>query len=217
MALGLASITVGLGTLNRSTMSGPASVARGASSGFGMRLKSGRWMMFNDKRILNYMSRAKRKSFNYFGAWVAKTARRSIRKRKNWSDPGHQPHSHVGLLRKLIYWGYDPVTDSEVIGPARLKSRSPYEPRTVPEVLEYGGVVKKEVTGALLGALLHAGKHTPRAYNMYHALKGKRGQTVAITYKPRPYMHPAFRAAFQDEKLMNAMWSKSVMKQAPAA
>ena len=148
---------------------------------------------------------------------MRKTARRSIRKRKSWSDAWKPPSSHTGLLKDFIFYSYDPHHDSVVTGPVKLRGQSPYGLRTVPEMLEYCGVAWKKVTGSLLGALLDAGEHTPRAYSMYHKLKRWKGKMARFTYEPRPYMGPAFRAAFQDEKLMNAMWSRSVMKQAPAA
>jgi len=70
------------------------------------------------------------------GAIATSTARHSIRPRKKPSPPGSPPSSHTGLLKKFIYFGYDPSKRSVVIGPVRLSERGRGE---APHLLEYGG------------------------------------------------------------------------------
>lgn len=69
------------------------------------------------------------------GAFVRQRAKTSIRKRKRPSPPGSPPSSHTGLLRKFIFFAYDPTTRSVVVGPAALRARP-----TAPEALEKGGM-----------------------------------------------------------------------------
>lgn len=50
------------------------------------------------------------------------------------SNPGEPPRSITGLLKKHIYFVYDPQKRSVIIGPARLNSST-----NAPEALEKGG------------------------------------------------------------------------------
>ena len=68
-----------------------------------------------------------------FGAYVRRAAKSSIRKAKSTSKPGRPPHSHVGTLKRLLYFGFDPATASVVVGPV------PFAAGTAPRVLELGG------------------------------------------------------------------------------
>lgn len=57
-------------------------------------------------------------------------------RRETASAPGEPPKSITGLLRNHIYFVYEPVEKSVIIGPARLNTPSP-----APGVLEHGGTV----------------------------------------------------------------------------
>ena len=91
-------------------------------------------MFFDRKAVTAKVDRASRKVLSKFGAFVRTTAKSSIRKRKAVSKPGQPPSSHVGLLRKLIYFGYDESRRSVVIGPTPLNGKA-----QAPPLLEYGG------------------------------------------------------------------------------
>lgn len=97
-----------------------------------MRIKS---LFFDRKVVLDAVDKAKRTVLSKAGAFIRTVARTSIRKRKGSAPPGSPPHSHVGLLRNFILFGYDRASDSVVVGPA--KSNKPNE---APRVLEHGGV-----------------------------------------------------------------------------
>jgi len=78
-----------------------------------------------------------------FGAFVRQRARTSIRTRKAPSRPGQPPSSHVGTLKRLIYFGYDTAARSVVIGPVLGGPAS-----GAPRRLEEGGVGNlKRLTG----------------------------------------------------------------------
>lgn len=91
-------------------------------------------MFFDRARVQRALDDGSRKVLSKFGAFVRRRAKSSIRKRKAVSQPGKPPSSHVGTLRNLIFFGYDPVLRSVVIGPTQSQSGS-----IVPRVLEYGG------------------------------------------------------------------------------
>jgi len=98
-----------------------------------MRLKD---LFFDTKAVRARTDRATRRVLSKFGAFVRRTARSSIRKRKRASQPGSPPSSHTGLLRRFIWFGYDPQKASVVIGPARLSRGGRGD---APALLEYGG------------------------------------------------------------------------------
>ena len=119
---------------------------------------------FNHKKVIAATDKATRSVLSRFGAFVRRTARSSIRRRKKASAPGRPPSSHTGLLKKFIFFGYDASRKSVVIGPAKLSGKNTGIPRT----LEMGG-----------SSLMQIEK------------KGKRiKKKTAIA--ARPYMGPAF-------------------------
>ncbi len=93
---------------------------------------------FDTKAVRSKTDKATRRVLSRFGAFVRRTARRSVRKRKNASPPGRPPSSHTGLLKKFIFFGFDAIRRSVVIGPARLSQNGRGE---APSALEYGGIV----------------------------------------------------------------------------
>jgi len=123
-----------------------------------MQIKS---LFFDKQTVLRAVDKAKRAVLSKAGAFIRTTAKHSIRKRKGPAPPGHPPHSHEGSLRRLIYFGYDPASDSVVVGPVGFK-RS-----TVPNVLEFGG--KTEVRTRRRGKVVR----------------------TRTTIAERPYMGPA--------------------------
>jgi hypothetical protein len=102
-------------------------------------MKIDKSMFFDRKAVMNSVDRGVRKVLSKFGAFVRTAARSSIRKRKRISQPGSPPSSHVGLLKKLIYFGYDAARRSVVIGPAPLRGTV-----EAPPLLEYGGKAKRK-------------------------------------------------------------------------
>ena len=101
-------------------------------------------LFFDRKAVMNKVDRATRKVLSKFGAFVRTTARSSIRKRKGISQPGSPPSSHTGLLKKFIYFGYEPIKRSVVIGPVRLTQKGRGE---APHLLEYGGSTTMKTKG----------------------------------------------------------------------
>ena len=93
-------------------------------------------LFFDSPKVLGAVDKATRKVFSRFGAFVRRTAKGSIRKRKKESAPGQPPSSHTGLLKRFIFFSYDPGRKSVIIGPMRLTENNRGD---APSALEYGG------------------------------------------------------------------------------
>jgi hypothetical protein len=107
-------------------------------------------LFFDRPRVQRAVNAANRRALAKAGAIVRKTAQRSLRKapyvtrkprggertdfRTKSSRPGQPPYSQTGLLKRFLFFGYDPARESVVVGPARLAKRG-----DAPHVLEYGG------------------------------------------------------------------------------
>ena len=121
-------------------------------------------MFFDRKPVIDATDRAARRMLSRFGAFVRQRARTSMRKRKGTSPPGKPPHSHTGLLRRFIFFGYDRRRRSVVIGPTALSNSN----GQAPALLEYGGTARLR---------------NPRT-----------GKTRAAVFRGRPFMGPAYEA-----------------------
>ena len=136
----------------------------------GMKVKAAKGLFFDRARVINAVDRTTRRNLSRFGAFVRQRARSSIRTRKRISEPGQPPTNRTGLLKRNIFFVYEPGRRSVVIGPALLNSSS-----GAPELLEHGGSVIR---------------------------KG-----VHMTYRPRPYMGPAFE---EEQSKLEKLWRNSV-------
>jgi hypothetical protein len=99
----------------------------------GMKINS---LFFDQPAVVRTTDRATRRVFSRFGAFVRRSARSSIRRRKRTSSPGQPPTSRTGLLKRFIFFGFDPTKRSVVIGPARLNGSGRGD---APSLLEHGG------------------------------------------------------------------------------
>lgn len=127
-------------------------------------LKEAKAAFFDAKKVIAATTKAQRRVLSRFGAFVRRTAKSSIRKRKRAAEEGKPPSSHTGILKKFLFFAYSPASQSVVIGPVRLGGKIGDAPRA----LEHGGRSK--------------------------ARRRERGRRVvrAIQLKPHPFMGPAF-------------------------
>ncbi len=100
----------------------------------GVRLSQAKRLFFDRQKVLFKLSRAERRVLSRFGAYVRQDARQRIRRRKRPSQSGESPTNQTGLLKRHIYFLFDPDRRSVVIGPARLRTGS-----EAPATLEHGG------------------------------------------------------------------------------
>ena len=90
---------------------------------------------FDRERVMRAAERAQVRLLSKFGAFVRTTAQRSMRQRKKGSsEPGQPPLAHSGELRKLLFFSFDPITKTVVVGPLGFKKSD------VPHLHEFGGV-----------------------------------------------------------------------------
>jgi len=117
-------------------------------------------MFFDRATVISKVDAGTRKVLSRFGAYVRTTAKQSIKNapfmqkkkrgeertnfRRGVSKPGQPPYSRSGLLKKFIYFGYDPTQRSVVIGPERL---SGWNKGKAPALLEYGGTTQSNLRG----------------------------------------------------------------------
>lgn len=146
--------------------------------GFG--IEQAKEFFFDSERVRRAVDRAGRKVLSRFGAYVRQSARSSIRKRKRISEPGQPPSSHTGLLKRFIFFAYDPEHQSVVIGPVRLGQKI----GDAPPALEYGGR-SHVVTGS----------------------RKRRRVVRTVTIRARPFMGPALE---KEKPKLPAMWRDSV-------
>ena len=146
----------------------------------GYRIDSIKGLFFDSAKVQAATSRAERNVLSRFGAFVRRRARTSIRKRKRPSEPGQPPSSHTGLLKRFIFFAYEPQRRSVLIGPVRLNQKV----GDAPAALERGGR-SQVVSGS----------------------RRRKRQIRTVTIRPRPFMGPAFEA---ERPKLPAMWANSV-------
>jgi len=144
---------------------------------FGLKIDQAKSTFFDRAKVKRAMNRKQRGVFMKFGAFVRRRAKSSIRKRKRVSQPGQPPSSHTGLLKRMIFFGYDQLNESVAIGPVKLNQKT----GNAPESLEFGGQSSTLDVGA----------------------KGKRRRRT-FKIEPRPFMRPAFK--IEQEQSLPAMW-----------
>ena len=153
----------------------------------GVDFKQARNFFFDAPAVAKAVGAATRRVLSRFGAFVRTSAKDSIRKRRGASAPGEAPHSHTGLLRRFIFFAYDPAQKNVVIGPVRLRGMV----GDAPAALEHGG----------RSTVIRTRFRRREGVNV----RERRRQDVLVAQ--RPYMGPAFR---KNLPALPAMWRDSV-------
>ena len=139
---------------------------------------------FDSEKVIRLAQRGTIRSLSRCGAYVRTESKSSIRYAQKSATPGQPPRAKrggmsrtttkkdgstktrsVSPLKELIYFAYDPVGKSVVVGPQDFKNRATKTYR-VPTVLESGGSVTAR---------------TPT------------GRVVSRRYAGNPFMAPALR------------------------
>jgi len=121
--------------------------------------------IFSEQKITARMDNLTTKALKRAGAFVQRTARRSMRKGGKVSQPGQPPKSREGQLKRFLFFVVDRQAESVVIGPVKLSGAE-----DAPAVLEHGGITDRTLTS-----------------------RGQGRRTVAADYEPRPFMAPALQ------------------------
>lgn len=177
---------------------------------------------FDRREVMASMTKARRRVLSKAGAWVRTAARSSLRRRKKPSSPGSPPSVHADTSAratlKKIYFAYDPINDSVVIGPEKLNQVNftiAGMRTSVPNVHEFGGniAIREWMFTALDERTQDVVDRYPSAYNWvdtwtrrdlrWKMTSRKRKWTLAkfgvktrvrnANYPARPFMRPALK------------------------
>lgn len=161
-------------------------------------------LFFDSAKIRRAVDAAKRRVMSAQGAFVRTAARSSIRKGKKPSRPGSPPHSHIGTLKKMILFAYEPTAESVVVGPAlvsRPSAQANVGGETTPQRLEEGGaVITTEVFTRKRGWSRVSARTLRR-------MKNPRTRKRRVHTRRRPYMVPALEKGLGD---LAKKWKNSV-------
>lgn len=178
---------------------------------------------FDRAVVVRAMDKVTRGALSKAGSFVRRRAQTSMGYRKPGgppSPPGSPPFARRGgggkgkgrgpLLRKFLYFGYDPSTHSVVVGPVRL-GRS-----DAPTIEEFGGTTIRQKI-----VRVATRKATPTQSAAFRR-KIKLGQiktskaprkTYVATYPARPFMGPALKKEVAAGNIPS-QWSNSIRKSA---
>lgn len=109
------------------------------SIGFRGTIKGTKNFFFDRDSVTQKLDKATKQRLSRFGYFTLKDSRQSIRKRKKPSRPGQAPTNQNQLLKRFIYFSYDSLFRSVVIGPVQLGGA--IRKLQVPRVLEEGGSI----------------------------------------------------------------------------
>ena len=160
---------------------------------------------FDRAKVINAVDRARRGSLSRAGAFVRTRARSLLRRRKRSSPPGQPPSVHStnadASLKKILF-GWDPSRDSVIVGPVLLSGSGDYaEGVTVPELLEFGGVVTLKRPRVIPAPRARGRRKQGRPVRL---AKGER-----LNYGGNPFMGPALKQEVASGKIASA-WAGSV-------
>lgn len=155
---------------------------------------------FDRSAVLDRLDKMKAGGLKQCGAVTRRIARNSLRRSPNPSRPGQPPkiHGTDSLLKKFIFFTFDPGSFSCLVGPARINSSmTAAAGDTVPGILEHGGTTHFPAT-----SYLDTNSATGRVRRRMYA-------AVARYVQPRPFMRPALeKAADKYPRLFANAWSR---------
>jgi hypothetical protein len=166
-----------------------------------------RGAFFDRRKVKDAADRAERRNLLRFGAFVRRTAKFSIRKRKKVSDPGDPPHSHTGILRRFIFFGLADNDSNVVIGPAKTNQvffdadGKPVR-GTVPQVLEEGGRIR-------VLEVFRFGRWERADLRSRRRLGGLPTRLRTVKIAARPFMGPALR---ENLPKVDDIWRNSIRR-----
>jgi hypothetical protein len=162
-------------------------------------------LFFDRQAVTSQVDAATRKALSKAGAFVRRSSRSSIRRRKRVSRPGEPPSAHstdpVASIKNILF-AYEPQNQSVVIGPVRLNGKQvvggAIVSGTVPQTLEFGGTVGLRE------------KRVGKRWVSIGRRKARPGQPTRIRkvkYAPRPFMGPALD---REAPKFPTLWANSV-------
>lgn len=152
---------------------------------------------FDSPEVIDFVAAANRLALAEAGAFIRRSARSILRRRKRVSRPGEPPSVHSNLPQatlKNILFVYDRRSESMVVGPVALNQRNDDwiagfgHNITIPQLMEFGGVLSILEKSADKGLSWRRQdrRRNPREWEIF-----RRRRAI---YKPRPFMGPALDA-----------------------
>jgi hypothetical protein len=140
-------------------------------------VKQAKDFFFDRQAVISAVDKASRRVFRRSGALVRGIARRSMKQVRPEAPPapaGSPPRSRRGLLKRFLFYVFDPASKTVVVGPALLPGMR--RDVTMPQLHEHGGTTRSVVREIRWG-------------------KGRRRKVIwrkaRVTYPRRPFMEPA--------------------------
>ena len=132
---------------------------------------------FDSEEVKSALDEATRKNYNALGAYCMRVARNSMKRMAGPAAPGEPPHAHVGTLKKLLFYDYDPMERTLVVGPQLVGNGQVY-PETVPRMLEEGWALgRRQMLAGIGSAGPIAVRETPRGKRANARKVGRRMKT----------------------------------------
>ena len=145
---------------------------------------------FDSSAVIRRMDATERRALSRIGAFIRRTARSSLRRRKKVSKPGQalsiRSKDKFATLKNILF-AYDRNQHSVIVGPVRLNRNRPSRiiRGTIPNVLELGGVEGIREKQLKSGRWVTTGADEPRP--------GQAKRVRRVVYKARPFMNPALQ------------------------
>ena len=148
-------------------------------------------------RVMKAMLRARKQPLMKAGAFIRRTARQSMKKRKRPSAPGTPPRAHTnGVNLRTIFFAWDILRENVVVGPVLFRGADDGGGKT-PKLHEFGGHKRKVVRD----------RYGPKRFGRRRA----RARYI-IRYPKRPYMNPALK---KNAPKFPGLWENSVVRTVP--
>ena len=100
-------------------------------------------LFFDRQKVQDAADRATRRVLSRFGAFVRTRSRSSIRRRRGSAPPGQPPRAHSSEIKRILF-AYEPAEQGVVIGPVGLNGVDRPGGKTVPELMEFGGRIRRD-------------------------------------------------------------------------
>ena len=151
---------------------------------------------FDNDAIMKAVDKGLRKQLGWFGGYVRRAARNSLKTQVGASRPGSPPFSHTGVLKNFIFYTYDSKTQTVIIGPAattQKNARSYGNYKTIPETLEYGGMLRVREHQLRSGKWIRTDMRFRLNGGDYRSAIGKLQRQRLLNIEARPFMQPVFK------------------------
>lgn len=151
---------------------------------------------FDRDAIMKAVDKGLRKQLGWLGGYVRRAAKNSLKTQEGSSKPGSPPFSHTGVLKNFIFYTYDFKTQTVIIGPAattQKNARSYGNYKTIPETLEYGGMIRVREHQLRSGKWIRTDMRFRLNAGHYRSAIGKPQRQRLLNIEARPFMQPVFK------------------------